>query len=170
MPSFMVNGRSGCSDEEKQCRHLLLPRQSGTQSQNIYTQAVKSTSSFWLFLSLSTFYCSWPPTVLLALSTFGTYILVTTLLPAPRSATRSCDLSGLAQPTRHKTLPTLLLYNERGLLIYDEITTDATEYYLFPAEEEILKNKVDEIVRVMMHRGPTDSGLIDEVAVELGAG
>lgn len=141
-----------------------------TVPEHIYSSSQIDVLILAFPLSLSTFYCSWPPTVLLALSTFGTYILVTTLLPAPRSATRSCDLSGLAQPTRHKTLPTLLLYNERGLLIYDEITTDATEYYLFPAEEEILKNKVDEIVRVMMHRGPTDSGLIDEVAVELGAG
>ncbi|KAF8573928.1 hypothetical protein K439DRAFT_1624720 [Ramaria rubella] len=41
-------------------------------------------------------------------------------------------LSGLNQPTGKKSLPTLLLYDERGLRLYDAITTDAHEYYLFP--------------------------------------
>lgn len=89
--------------------------------------------------------------------------------PSPGSSIRDQILSGLAQPAGHKTLPTLLLYDERGLRIYDEITTDASEYYLFPAEEEILKNKADEIVRVM-HSGVGDGDLVDEVVVELGAG
>ena len=78
-------------------------------------------------------------------------------------------IAGLSRPQGQKTMPTLLLYDERGLRIYDEITTDASEYYLFPAEEEILKNKADEIVRVM-HSGVGDGDLVDEVVVELGAG
>ncbi|KAM5531301.1 hypothetical protein V8D89_015016 [Ganoderma adspersum] len=89
--------------------------------------------------------------------------------PSPGSSIRNQILSGLAQPVGHKMLPTLLLYDERGLRIYDEITTDASEYYLFPAEEKILKNKADEIVRVM-HSGVGDGDLADEVVVELGAG
>ncbi|KAI1793340.1 hypothetical protein LXA43DRAFT_1002040 [Ganoderma leucocontextum] len=89
--------------------------------------------------------------------------------PSPGSSIRDQIVSGLTQPVGHKTLPTLLLYDERGLRIYDEITTDATEYYLFPAEEEILKNKADEIVQVM-HSGIADGNPTDEVVVELGAG
>ena len=89
--------------------------------------------------------------------------------PSSGPSIREQIVSGLAQPVGYKTLPTLLLYDERGLRIYDEITTDATEYYLFPAEEEILKNKADEIVRVM-HSGIPDGDPVDEVVVELGAG
>ncbi|KAJ7213917.1 DUF323 domain-containing protein [Mycena pura] len=48
-----------------------------------------------------------------------------------------------------KHLPTMLLYDERGLRLYDDITTHAPEYYLFGAEEEILKKKADEIVAAM---------------------
>ncbi|CAK5262132.1 unnamed protein product [Mycena citricolor] len=67
-----------------------------------------------------------------------------------------------------KHLPTMLLYDERGLRLYDDITTNAPEYYLFGAEEEILKNKSDDIVAAM-HRGT--GGVFDnEVVLELGAG
>jgi L-histidine Nalpha-methyltransferase / hercynylcysteine S-oxide synthase len=77
-------------------------------------------------------------------------------------------ITGLGKPTNQKTLPTLLLYNEVGLRLYDDITTTAPEYYLFGAEEQILKDKGDEIVRVMHSR----SGGVaeDEVVLELGAG
>ncbi len=89
---------------------------------------------------------------------------------SPGSLIRDQILSGLAQPVGHKTLPTFLLYDERGLHIYDEITTDATEYYLFHAEEAILKNKADEIVRAMVS-GVAERGLMGEgIIVELGAG
>lgn len=89
--------------------------------------------------------------------------------PASGASIRDQIISGLSQPVGRKTLPTLLLYDERGLRMYDEITTDATEYYLFPAEEEILKNKADEIVRVM-HSGVANGQPVDEIVVELGAG
>lgn len=78
-------------------------------------------------------------------------------------------LAGLAQPTGQKTLPTLLLYNEAGLRIYDEITTDAEQYYLFGAEESILKTFGDDIVQAMHSASGGKLGG-DEVVVELGAG
>ncbi|KAJ3558000.1 hypothetical protein NM688_g1170 [Phlebia brevispora] len=77
-------------------------------------------------------------------------------------------LEGLSQPTGKKNLPTMLLYDERGLRLYDAITTDADEYYLFPAEEEILRKHSEEIVRYM-HAG-TEGCADNETVVELGAG
>jgi len=75
-------------------------------------------------------------------------------------------ISGLSRPAHQRTLPTLLLYTETGLRIYDELTTQATEYYLFGAEEEILKKHGIEIIRAMHSRGCVE----DESVVELGAG
>lgn len=84
-----------------------------------------------------------------------------------QSARRSI-VDGLLKPTGQKQLSTMLLYDERGLRLYDEITIKAPEYYLFGAEEEILRNHADEIARVM-HAGiggvPTS-----ETVIELGAG
>ncbi|KAF6755786.1 DUF323 domain-containing protein [Ephemerocybe angulata] len=76
-------------------------------------------------------------------------------------------MDGLSRPTGEKNMPTMLLYDERGLRLYDDITTAAPEYYLFGAEEEILKNNADDIVEAV-HRGkPLDT---QEVVLELGAG
>lgn len=44
---------------------------------------------------------------------------------------RAQIVQGLSRPHGEKTLPTMLLYDERGLRLYDAITTDAPEYYLF---------------------------------------
>ncbi|KAF9220882.1 DUF323 domain-containing protein [Gyrodon lividus] len=77
-------------------------------------------------------------------------------------------VKGLEAPLNAKTLPTLLLYDERGLRLYDKITTDAPEYYLFGAEEEILRRHACEIVRVM--HGRTGGILPAEVVLEFGAG
>jgi uncharacterized SAM-dependent methyltransferase len=74
---------------------------------------------------------------------------------------------GLSRPPGHKRIPTMLLYDERGLKLYDDLTMEAPEYYLFPAEEEILKNKADEIVRAMHREAQISS---DANVVELGAG
>lgn len=74
--------------------------------------------------------------------------------------------SGLSKPAHQRTLPTLLLYTETGLKIYDELTTKATEYYLFGAEEEILKKHGNEIIQAMHSRGCIEG----ESVVELGAG
>lgn len=78
-------------------------------------------------------------------------------------------MEGLAKPPGQKEIPTMLLYDERGLRLYDNITTEAKEYYLFSAEEEILKNHSHEIVQSMHHSsgGETIAG---EAIVELGAG
>ncbi|KAI6016236.1 hypothetical protein EDC04DRAFT_2903331 [Pisolithus marmoratus] len=75
---------------------------------------------------------------------------------------------GLDAPFNLKTLPTMLLYDERGLRLYDKITTDAPEYYPFSAEEEILREHAYDIVQLM--HGRTDGIVHDEVVVELGAG
>ncbi|KIK01888.1 hypothetical protein K443DRAFT_97895 [Laccaria amethystina LaAM-08-1] len=76
-------------------------------------------------------------------------------------------LDGLSSPVGEKHLPTILLYDERGLRLYDDITTEAPEYYLFGAEEEILKNRADAIVRAMH---PYSDVPTDETILELGAG
>jgi uncharacterized SAM-dependent methyltransferase len=78
-------------------------------------------------------------------------------------------VNGLLRPTGYKQIPTILLYDERGLRLYDDITTEVPEYYLFGAEEEILKNNADEIVQVM-HCGVGGEVSTDEVVLELGAG
>lgn len=77
-------------------------------------------------------------------------------------------VEGLMRPTGEKCIPTMLLYDERGLRLYDDITTEAEEYYLFSAEEEILRTKADEIVRTMHHGD--EEVYTDEVVLELGAG
>ncbi|KAJ2927919.1 hypothetical protein H1R20_g9182, partial [Candolleomyces eurysporus] len=78
-------------------------------------------------------------------------------------------LDGLSRPVGQKQIPTMLLYDEQGLRLYDDITTAVPEYYLFGAEEEILKNRADEIVGTM-HRHGQSGDLTDEVVLELGAG
>ncbi|ESK95188.1 duf323 domain-containing protein [Moniliophthora roreri MCA 2997] len=76
-------------------------------------------------------------------------------------------LAGLGRPAGQKHVPTMLLYDERGLRLYDDITTKVPEYYLFSAEEEILKNHAAEIVRVMHGSVGVVQG---ESVIELGAG
>ncbi|CAE6503684.1 unnamed protein product [Rhizoctonia solani] len=74
-------------------------------------------------------------------------------------------IEGLSKPSGERSLPTLLLYNEHGLRLYDDITTKANEYYPFGCEEQILADHADEIVRAM---GAAQRD--DEVVIELGAG
>jgi len=76
-------------------------------------------------------------------------------------------VDGLSRPCGQKQIPTMLLYDEEGLRLYDNITTEAPEYYLFAAEEEILIDHADEIVETM-HQGVDVSQY--EAIVELGAG
>ena len=47
---------------------------------------------------------------------------------------------GLSKPPGHKTLPTMLLYDERGLRLYDVLTTNVKEYYLFGCVEPTYKS------------------------------
>ncbi|KAF8199986.1 hypothetical protein K438DRAFT_1966322 [Mycena galopus ATCC 62051] len=76
-------------------------------------------------------------------------------------------LKGLrSSTTGAKSLPSMLLYDERGLRLFDEAITNATQYYLFAAEKEILKEKSDEIVAAM-HPGGLRA---NEIVLELGAG
>ncbi|TCD60398.1 hypothetical protein EIP91_010236 [Steccherinum ochraceum] len=78
-------------------------------------------------------------------------------------------LRGLSAPRGEKTLTTLLLYDEEGLRLYDQITTQAPEYYLFAAEEAILKNHGDKIAQYM-HAANAGAEIRGESLVELGAG
>ncbi|KAF9262875.1 hypothetical protein L218DRAFT_928448 [Marasmius fiardii PR-910] len=76
-------------------------------------------------------------------------------------------LDGLQKPRGQKYVPTMLLYDERGLRLYDDITMNVPEYYLFAAEEEILKERADDLVRIMHgNAGPVEG----ETVIELGAG
>ena len=81
---------------------------------------------------------------------------------------RAQIIDGLTRPVGEKELPTILLYDEHGLRLFDAYTTEAKEYYIYGAELEILKDYSDEIVRAM-HRGrKAFDGR--EVVLELGAG
>jgi hypothetical protein len=48
-----------------------------------------------------------------------------------------------------KSIPTMVLYDEKGLRLYDAITEDAPEYYLFGAELGLFKEHGAEIARAM---------------------
>jgi uncharacterized SAM-dependent methyltransferase len=75
-------------------------------------------------------------------------------------------LAGLAHPPGARTLPTMLLYDAPGLRLYDDITVHAPEYYLFGAEEAILKAHAHtEIVPAMLRGQPGAASVL-----ELGAG
>ncbi|CAE6423296.1 unnamed protein product [Rhizoctonia solani] len=84
---------------------------------------------------------------------------------SPSNTVVDAVIEGLSKPAGTRSLPTLLLYDERGLRLYDDITTKAPEYYLFGCEEQILADHADDIVRAM---GAAQRG--DEVVIELGAG
>lgn len=84
---------------------------------------------------------------------------------SPSSTVVDAIIDGLSKPAGARSLPTLLLYNERGLRLYDDITTKAPEYYLFGCEEQILAEHGDDIVKAMKAAQRQD-----EVVIELGAG
>ncbi|TVY30182.1 Ergothioneine biosynthesis protein [Lachnellula hyalina] len=69
-------------------------------------------------------------------------------------------LSSLKPLSGPKQLPTLLLYNERGLQLFEEITY-LEEYYLTNAEIDVLKRSADSIANAI----PSGS-----MVVELGSG
>lgn len=76
-------------------------------------------------------------------------------------------IKGLSKPAGQKILPQILLYDEEGLRIFDEITTGVDDYYIFPAEETLLKTYAHDIARVMY--GKEDQP-VERVVLELGAG
>lgn len=80
-------------------------------------------------------------------------------------STADAIIDGLSKPPGARSLPTLLVYNERGLRLYDDLTTKAPEYYLFGCEEQILIDHADDIVATMKA-----TQRVDEVVIELGAG
>ena len=73
---------------------------------------------------------------------------------------RESILEGLKQGP--PSLPTLILYDERGLKLFEKITF-LDEYYLTNCELSILKSKSDEIVKRL---GLQNGGIV----VELGSG
>jgi L-histidine Nalpha-methyltransferase / hercynylcysteine S-oxide synthase len=73
---------------------------------------------------------------------------------------RKAVVSGLKESP--PTLPTLILYDEAGLKLFEKIT-HLDVYYLTGCEIAILKSKSDEIVKRM---GLKDGGIV----VELGSG
>ena len=65
-----------------------------------------------------------------------------------------------ARQGHEKRLPTLLLYDEQGLKLFEDITY-LEEYYLTNAEIEVLTNHADEIARNIC---------AGSLVVELGSG
>ncbi|KAJ9122437.1 hypothetical protein QFC22_001862 [Naganishia vaughanmartiniae] len=56
-----------------------------------------------------------------------------------------------------KSIPTMVLYDEKGLRLYDAITEQAPEYYLFGAELGLFKEHGTEIARAMGFPKPRTS-------------
>ena len=73
---------------------------------------------------------------------------------------RQSILAGLKQVP--SSLPSLILYDERGLKLFEKITF-LDQYYLTNCELSILKSKSDEIVKRL---GLQNGGIV----VELGSG
>jgi uncharacterized SAM-dependent methyltransferase len=76
-------------------------------------------------------------------------------------------VKGLSRPAGQKILPQILLYDEEGLRIFDEITTGVNDYYIFPAEETLLKRYAHDIVQIMHGK---EGQPVESVVLELGAG
>lgn len=55
-----------------------------------------------------------------------------------------------------KSIPTMVLYDEKGLRLYDAITEDAPEYYLFGAELGLFREHGGEIARAMGFPTPVE--------------
>ncbi|KAG9245205.1 C-type lectin protein [Calycina marina] len=71
------------------------------------------------------------------------------------------SILGLLRPASGpKNLPTLLLYNEQGLKLFEEITY-LKEYYLTNAEIDVLERSADEITKAIKP---------DSMIIELGSG
>ncbi|KAJ9094912.1 hypothetical protein QFC19_007768 [Naganishia cerealis] len=65
--------------------------------------------------------------------------------PSPEAQARSSD----GDWKYEKSIPTMVLYDEKGLRLYDAITEQAPEYYLFGAELGLFKEHGAEIARAM---------------------
>ncbi|KAK4175403.1 histidine-specific methyltransferase [Triangularia setosa] len=71
-------------------------------------------------------------------------------------------LEGLCQPHGSKFLPSLLLWGERGQVLYDDVLA-SPEYYPYRVEDELLQQRVDDIAR-------TVASTRTDMLIELGAG
>ncbi|KAG8986883.1 hypothetical protein FRB94_007947 [Tulasnella sp. JGI-2019a] len=80
------------------------------------------------------------------------------------AALRTQILAGLHKPTHQRTLPPHLIYDERGLRLFDELTTNLDAYYIFRAEEQILTDHSKDMAAMM------GAGKGEAIIVELGAG
>ncbi|KAL4076336.1 histidine-specific methyltransferase [Scleroderma citrinum] len=76
---------------------------------------------------------------------------------------------GLDAPLNKKILPSMILYDEAGLLLYDKFSTESPEFYLFRDVVEVLKVHADEIVQTM-HNHSGNAVVSGEVIIDLGAG
>lgn len=83
---------------------------------------------------------------------------------AATAALREDIIAGLTKPPHERTLPAVLLYDERGLRILDELHLNGPEYYLFAVEDQILRDHSKAIVKCMRVDGKV------AVVVDLGAG
>ncbi|KAG6859633.1 hypothetical protein C0995_006377 [Termitomyces sp. Mi166 len=76
----------------------------------------------------------------------------------PKNGTYIARINGDKEstPAGQKELPMMLLYDERGLRLCDDIITKTPEYHFYGVEEEILKSKADEIrpYLCLSFRGP----------------
>lgn len=54
-------------------------------------------------------------------------------------------LESLDKPLNHKSIPTYILYDKKGLQLFDQITQLDDQYYLTGAELDILNNHSHEI-------------------------
>jgi hypothetical protein len=70
-------------------------------------------------------------------------------------------LESLDKPLNHKSIPTYILYDKKGLQLFDQITQLDDEYYLTGAELDILIERSDEMVNRLKD---------GSVIFELGAG
>ncbi|KAI7896420.1 uncharacterized protein EV154DRAFT_492173 [Mucor mucedo] len=70
-------------------------------------------------------------------------------------------LESLDKSTGHKSIPTYILYDKKGLQLFDQITQLSDEYYLTGAELDILMRKSDDLINRLQN---------GSVIFELGAG
>jgi EasF-like predicted methyltransferase len=74
----------------------------------------------------------------------------------------SSILDGLSQPHGQKSLPALLLWDEKGQTLYDKLLA-SEEYYPYRVENELIQERVDEMATTIAASRP-------DLLVELGAG
>lgn len=89
-------------------------------------------------------------------------VLILDIRQKESSSSLRSDIHKMLRPAKgeEKRLPTLLLYDEQGLKLFEDITY-LEEYYLTNAEIEVLKGHADDIAQLI----PAGSQIL-----ELGSG